>query len=340
MKAAFYEGNKTIGVGACEPIAPGESQVRIDVAYCGVCGTDLHIFQGHMDQRVKTPLVIGHEMSGKIAEIGSAVSDWAVGDNVVVRPLCPCNQCAACRRGHGHICQNLNFIGIDSPGAFQSSWTVPAHTLHRLPEGISMDLAALIEPLAVACHDVRLGEVASGEHAVVIGGGPIGVLVAMVCRHAGSHVLISEVNPFRLQFARNLGFETVHPREQNLIKEVENCTEGEGADVVFEVSGTQAGAAVMTDLVRTRGRIVVVAIFAEPPKIDLFRFFWRELKLCGVRVYEAEDYNKAIDLVANNELPLEQLISARKNLNDLQDVFEQIEDGGEMMKTLIDTQRE
>lgn len=340
MKSAFYEGNKTIGFGQCEPVTPGVEEVRIEVAYCGVCGTDLHIFQGHMDQRVRMPLVIGHEMSGIIAETGSAVSDWQVGDAVVVRPLEPCNDCPACRQGHSHICQNLNFIGIDSPGAFQGSWTVPAHTLHRLPTGISMDLAALIEPLSVACHDVRLGEVAVDETAVVIGGGPIGTLVALVCRHAGANVLLSEVNPFRLQFARDLGFDTVDPRKIDLVKTVEERTNGGGADIVFEVSGTQTGASVMTDLVRTRGRIVVVAIFADPPRLDLFRFFWRELKLCGVRVYEPEDYDKAIDIVAKGDLPLKQLISARKGLSDLQSVFEQIEAGGEFMKILIDTKGE
>ena len=337
MKAAFYEGNKTFSVGSCEPVAPAADEVRIDVSYCGVCGTDLHIFQGHMDQRVKMPLVIGHEMSGTIVELGTAVSGWAVGDGVVVRPLEPCNDCAACRRGHGHICQNLNFIGIDSPGAFQASWTVPAHTLHRLPPGISMDLAAMIEPLAVACHDVRIGEVAAGEQVVVIGGGPIGTLVALVARESGGSVLMSEVNPYRVQFGRDLGFEVVNPKEADLVAEVEKRTEGGGADVVFEVSGTQAGADVMTDLVRTRGRIVVVAIFAEAPKIDLFRFFWRELKLCGVRVYEPEDYDRAIELVAGRQLPLEKVISARRSLSELQEVCEQIEAGAEMMKVLIDT---
>ena len=339
MKAAFYEGGKKIGVGPCEPVAPGAGQVRVDVAWCGVCGTDLHIFQGHMDQRVSTPLVIGHEMSGTIAETGPGVGGWAAGDGVVVRPLEPCLRCPACRRGHEHICQNLNFIGIDSPGAFQASWTVPAHTLHRLPEGISMELAALIEPLAVACHDVRLGEVKPGERAVVIGGGPIGTLVALVCRHAGAEVLLAEVNPYRVQFARDLGFETVDPRARDLAEAVEEHSPG-GADVLFEVSGTQEGARVMTELVRTRGRIVVVAIFADPPKIDLFRFFWRELRLCGVRVYEPEDYDAAIAMVASGELPLERLISARRGLGDLQGVFEEIEAGGELMKVLIDTQGE
>jgi 2-desacetyl-2-hydroxyethyl bacteriochlorophyllide A dehydrogenase len=307
------------------------------VAYCGVCGTDLHIFKGGMDKRVSIPQVIGHEMSGEIAEVGGKVQGWSVGDRVVVRPLHPCGNCPACRAGYAHICYNLKFLGIDTPGAFQGSWTVPAHTLHRLPLDLPFDRAALIEPVAVACHDVRLGEVKSAEEVVVIGGGPIGLLIALVASSLGARMLVSEVNAFRLNLARELGLEAVDPREVDLADLVGKRTGGAGADVVFEVSGSAAGAATMTQLVRTRGRIVVVAIFGEAPKVDLFRFFWRELRLRGARVYEPEDFDKAIALAASGALPLDRLISARQPLKDLQTVFEQIESSTDLMKVLIDT---
>ncbi|NKB69979.1 MAG: alcohol dehydrogenase catalytic domain-containing protein [Candidatus Latescibacteria bacterium] len=339
MKAAYYRGDQTIAVGPCQIEEPGSGQVRIEVAYCGVCGTDMHIFLGHMDQRLAMPQVIGHEMSGTIVQVGPDVADWHSGDRVVVRPIDSCGQCAACRRGHGHICQNLNFIGIDTPGAFQTSWTVPAHTLHRLPADLPLDRAALIEPLAVACHDVRLAQVQRGDFAVVIGGGPIGMLNALVAQQAGARVVVSEVNPFRLDFARSVGLEAFDPSSGDLPAFVEEQTEGGGADVVFEVSGSKAGAEVMTKLVRTRGRIVVVAIFAEPPQVDLFQFFWRELQLIGVRVYEPEDYEQAIALVQQGKLPLDQLITRRDSLEGLQGVFEEIGAGADIMKVLIDTQQ-
>ena len=133
MRAANYCGDRRIELGESKVQKPGLGEVRIEVAYCGVCGTDLHIYMGHMDGRIDMPQVIGHEMAGWIAEIGDEVDDWGVGHPVVVRPLDVCGRCPACRAGNGHVCQNLNFIGIDSPGAFQSSWTVPAPTLHRLP---------------------------------------------------------------------------------------------------------------------------------------------------------------------------------------------------------------
>ena len=338
MKAAYYDGNKTITVGASIPQSPGAGQVRIQVAYCGICGTDLHIYQGHMDQRVAMPQVVGHEMSGEIAEVGPEVAGWKIGDRVVVRPLDPCGSCPACQAGHAHVCYNLKFLGIDTPGAFQGSWTVPAHTLHRLPDGLPLDTAALIEPLAVACHDVRRGEVKPGENVVVIGGGPIGMLIALVARHAGARVVVSEINPFRIDLARELGLEAINPLETDLVTAIDEQTHGAGADIVFEVSGSAAGASTMTQLVRTRGRIVVVAIFSEPPPVDLFRFFWRELDLRGARVYEPEDFDKAIALAADGTLPLDRLISDRRPLKDLQTVFEQIESSTNLMKVLIDTQ--
>src|SRR5215813_722809 len=166
MKAAFYEGNKKITIGDCKPLAPAKGQVQIKVSHCGICGTDLHIFHGNMDHRVTFPQVIGHEMSGTVTAVGDGVDQWKPGDRVTVRPLDYCGQCPACRNGHSHICMKLKFIGIDSPGAMQSTWTVPAHTLHRLPENLSLEQGALIEPIAVAAHDVRMAEVKAGEYAV------------------------------------------------------------------------------------------------------------------------------------------------------------------------------
>ena len=335
MKAALYSGNKTISVEEISPQKLGPGQVQLRVSHCGVCGTDLHIFQGHMDQRVKMPAVIGHEMSGQVASVGAGVEGFAPDDRVVVRPLDPCGNCPACQAGHSHICQNLKFIGIDSPGAFQELWNVPAFTLHKLPDSVSMERGAMIEPLAVACHDVRLGGVKKDDFIVVIGGGPIGMLIALVARQAGARVLVSEVNPHRLSLGGQLQLQTVDPRETDLPGLVENQTGKAGADVVFEVSGSAAGTEVMTKLPRTRGRIVVVAIMPQPQKVDLFRFFWRELQMLGARVYEPEDFEKAISLAGSDAFPLDKLISAVRPLDDLQKTLDSLETSTDTMKVLI-----
>lgn len=336
MQAVFYEGDRKIRSGTNEPVAPQKGEVQLKVSHCGICGTDLHIFHGAMDQRVTFPQVLGHEMSGTVHAIGEGVSDFSIGDKVVVMPLAPCGDCSACESGHSHICHNLKFLGIDTPGAFQSYWTVPAYTLHKLPDELSLKHGALIEPLAVACHDVRLADVKDGDNVVVLGGGPIGMLVALVAKNAGANVIISEINPYRVSLANQLGLEAINPQETDLVDLVMTKTDHAGADIVFEVSGSQAGANIMTDLLRTRGLAVIVAIFAKKPEIDLFRFFWRELRLQGVRVYESQDFADAIALAASGQLPLDELITDVRPLNDLQSGFDDMEKGGQVMKILLE----
>ena len=135
ISAAYYRGDKRFTVETiAAPPPPGPGEVQIDVAFCGICGTDLHVYLGHMDQRVGFERVIGHEMSGTVSTVGDGVAGLTPGDRVVVRPLDACGECPACKRGHAHICQNLKFLGLDTDGAFQEKWTVPAHTVHKLPE--------------------------------------------------------------------------------------------------------------------------------------------------------------------------------------------------------------
>ena len=335
MTAVYYQGPGRFTLGECDIRSPGPGEVRLDVAYCGVCGTDVHIAHGHMDHRVHTPQVIGHEMSGTVAELGTGVDGFAVGEPVVVRPLDARGETPA-DKGVSHICRDLKFLGIDTPGAFQTSWTVPAFTLHRLPPTVDLRLAALVEPLAVACHDVRLGEVRAGESVVVIGGGPIGLLVSLVARQRGATVTVSEVSPFRLGLAADLGLDVIDPSVSDLPAAVLERTDGAGGDVVFEVSGSAGGADMMTQLACIRGRVVVVAIFPTPQPVRLFDFFWKELRLIGARVYEPEDYERAIELLASGALPLERLISAVEPLERLPSVFETLDGAAEAMKILVD----
>ena len=336
MRAAYYEGHASIRVAACVPVEPGPGQVQLRVAHCGICGTDLHIYHGNMDHRVKMPQVIGHETSAVVEKLGDGVIGYKKGDRVTVMPLDPCHHCPACRAGHSHICQNLKFIGIDVPGGFQARWTVPAHTLLSVPESVSLEHAALIEPIAVACHDVRMGEVKPGEFAMVLGGGPIGTLVALVARQAGARVVVSEINPFRLKLIASLGLEAVNPLETNLVDFVNAQTGSAGADVVFEVSGAAPAALQMTDLLRTRGRVVMVAVYAKPVPVNLHRFFWRELRLIGARVYEREDFAQAIHLLDTGAVPFDKLITGIYPLDKLKQGFEEMEQGGAVMKILID----
>ena len=337
MKATIYEGNKTFSVIEREIEQPEKCEVSIKVAYSGVCGTDVHIYHGMMDKRVKMPLTIGHEMSGTIDAIGEGVSGYAIGDKVVVRPLDD-RGVKPSDKGFNHICENLKFIGIDSPGSMQQYWNVPAFTLHKLKAETDLKLAALVEPLSVAVHDVRMSGLQAGETAVLLGGGPIGLLVAMVAKEAGAQVIVSEVNEKRIAKAKELGLNAVNPTKLDLIEYVKEQTEGRRADVVFEVAGVQPALDVMTEVAGIRGRIVMVAIHGQKKEIDLFKFFWKELKLIGARVYEKEDYEKAITLVTANKLPFTQMITDVQPLSNIQKVFEGIDNNPDGMKVLMDCQ--
>ena len=335
IQAAYYTGNKTFSVETKASVDPGADEVEINVAYCGICGTDLHVYLGHIDARIGNHRVIGHEMSGVVNAIGNNVSNVAIGDHVVVRPLDACGKCPACERGHQHICQNLDFLGLDTDGAFQQRWNVPAHTVHILPDDLALDHAALIEPVSVACHDVRRGAVKPGEDVLVIGGGPIGMLVGMVAKEAGANVVISEVSEARLAIAEKLGFTALNPKEVNVAEKVMELTGTKGADVVFEVSGTQAGVDTMTEAAACRGRIVMVAIHPKKPEIDLFKFFWRELELLGARVYAPEDYEHAIKLVTSGGIDADTMITDVGSLETIQASFEALEGNPSSMKSLI-----
>jgi (R,R)-butanediol dehydrogenase / meso-butanediol dehydrogenase / diacetyl reductase len=332
---ANYLGPRQIDIREAEPEPPQPGQVRVEVAYTGICGTDLHIYHGHMDGRVSPPAIVGHEMSGVIVALGASVEDWRVGDHVTVMPLDWDGTCPACVAGNEHICQNLNFIGIDSPGALQRYWNVSADTLVRLPADLRLDHAALIEPIAVAVHDVRRAELSTGDKAVVIGGGPIGVLIAAVARHTGADVVLAEVDPARRQTAAGMGFDVLDPTSTDQAAWVESWTDGAGADVVFEVSGAAAAVLGATDLVKVRGTLVIVAIHPEPRPVNLHRVFWRELRVLGARVYQRTDFEAAVELLVRGAIPAEDLITHVKPITATAEAFTALE-SGQAMKVLID----
>ncbi|MEU7585281.1 alcohol dehydrogenase catalytic domain-containing protein [Micromonospora sp. NPDC049230] len=335
MKAVVYRGARDLGIEDRDPVPPGPGQVRIEVAYTGICGTDLHIYHGDMDARVGDSAIIGHEMSGRIAAVGPDTTGWSIGQPVTVLPTRPCGTCPACQRGHSHVCHAMNFLGIDSPGAMQSYWTVPADLVLPLPEDLPLDHAALVEPVAVAVHDVRRANVTADDQVVVVGGGPVGALIAVVARDRGARVLLVELDPFRREVAEGIGIEVVDPGSTDVVALVNERTNGAGADIAFEVSGSAGGVTTAVDVLTTRGRLVMVAIHPRPREVNLHRFFWRELELLGARLYQRDDMVEAIQLVASGAIPAQQLISRVEPVEAASAAFTALEGGG-VMKVLLD----
>jgi (R,R)-butanediol dehydrogenase/meso-butanediol dehydrogenase/diacetyl reductase len=338
MEAVVYRGARRFEIENRVAEAPEPGQVAIEVAYTGICGTDLHIYHGNMDSRVGPAAVIGHEMSGRVAVIGDEVTGWAVGQPVTVMPTLSCGRCAACQGWNQHICHAMNFLGIDSPGAMQSIWNVPADLMFALPDALPLHHAALVEPVAVAVHDVRRARIGIGDHVVVVGGGPVGVLIAMLSRHRGARVLLVEPNPFRRKVARRIGLRAVDPRTTDVVALVNERTAGAGADVAFEVSGVAGGVNTAVDVLTTRGRLVMVAIHPQPRAVDLHQFFWRELELFGARHYQRADIAEAIRLIDTGAIPAQHLISQTRPVHEVDAAFTALEEGADVMKVLLEWQ--
>src|SRR5437867_7701067 len=334
MRASFYDGPGRFATGSVPVPAPTRGEALLRVRRVGICGTDLHIFQGHLDNRVPRGGIIGHETFAEVVE-APAGSGVRPRDRVVVEPLAFCGTCRACRMGAAYICYQLKVLGVDLPGGMQEYWAVSADRLLHVPDALPDDHAALIEPLAVATHDVRRAGVKPGDAVLVFGGGPIGTLIAMVCRERGARVAVAEVNRFRLEMLQTLHLPTVGP-DADVVKFANDWTGGIGVDVAFEVTGHPAAVRAVTDVVRVWGTVSIVAIHAEPMPVNLYQMFARELHMHGSRLYAREDWEEAIRLAATGAVNLGPLVSRRIPLERINEGMEEALKGGAVMKVLVE----
>ncbi|HEV8471754.1 MAG TPA: alcohol dehydrogenase catalytic domain-containing protein [Methylomirabilota bacterium] len=334
MRAALYDGpgRFTTATIPVPRAAAGEALLRVRLV--GICGTDLHIFQGHLDHRVPRGGVIGHETFAEVVE-APRDSGFHAGDRVVVEPVTFCGSCRACRMGATYLCYQLKVLGVDLPGGMREYYPVATDRLLKVPDSLGDDAAAMIEPLAVATHDVRRAGVARGDRVFVFGGGPIGTLIALVCRHLGAEVVVAEVNKFRLGLLGGLGLPTLGPG-RDAVKFVDEWTDGVGVDVAFEVTGQPSAARAVTDVVRVWGTVSIVAIHAEPTAVNLYQMFARELTMHGSRLYRREAWEEAIRLAASGAVPVTPLVTRRIPLEALTEGMQAALGGADVMKVLVE----
>jgi 2-desacetyl-2-hydroxyethyl bacteriochlorophyllide A dehydrogenase len=333
MRASRYRGGRVFETETAPLPVPGPGEALLRVRRAGICGTDLHIFQGHLDHRVPKDGVIGHEIFAEVVS-APAGTEFSGGDRVVIEPLIFCGTCRACRMGATYLCYHLKVMGVDAPGGMQEYWAVPAARLLKVPDALSDDHAALIEPLAIATHDVARAQVKSGDSVVVFGGGPIGCLIALVCRHRGARVKVVEINAYRIAMLESLGLETIRAG-QDVVGLVNGWTGGEGADVAFEVTGHPAAVRLVTDVVRVWGTVSIIAIHAEPVPVHLYPIFARELTVLGSRLYTRAAWEEAIRLASTGAIALGRLVTRRIPLEELQKGMEELLAGGPAMKVLV-----
>jgi len=284
-------------------------------------------------------LIPGHEFYGELVEKNDPQgdSDLGAGDVVIPFPLIFCGSCVACRSGNEHVCRTLRILGIDRNGGMSEFASVPLNRLVKIDEEVEPALGVLIEPLAVVIHSVRESPVSVGDKVLVVGGGPIGFLLALLLDYCGVRdILVSEINPSRRRMLSESGFRAVNPLEEPLEQAVLAMTDGEGVDVLFEVSGAPGPALEMTDLVRSRGTIVLVSIYKEPAPVDLRAINFKEITLKGTRVYTRLDYDRAIKLATSGRMPIRKVVTHRFPLDRAEEALQIARDPREALKVMIE----
>lgn len=312
MKIAPGVGHIEIRDIAEPQVQPG--QVKIKIHSAGICGTDIHIYKDEF--RSWPPVVLGHEVSGEIVDLGDGVEGLSHGERVTSETyFATCGTCRYCRNGQTNLCLNRRSIGSAVNGGFTQYVVVPAKNIHRLPENVSFRAGALTEPLACVAHGVLLNAptVSAGDVAVIAGPGAIGLLALQVIKAAGATVMILGTNgdEQRLALAQELGADyTVNVQQQEPLSLVQELTdEGMGADVVYDCSGAGPAAMQLLKLVRRRGRYVQIGLFGKPVSWDLDQLCYKELIVTGSNASTPPSWLRALRLLANGTVKTEPLIT-------------------------------
>jgi len=334
MKAAvFYEPHRlrleqrpTPSVGALD--------VLLRVGACGVCGTDLHIFDG--EAKVEPPVILGHEYAGTVAEVGSEVTGLKVGDRVAIDPNIACGQCQYCRKGRVNLCQNLKAVGITRDGGFAELCVAPVTQVYKLPPHVPLEWGAFCEPISCCIRGIERAEIQLEDTVVIIGGGNIGLLMVQLARAAGAgRLVVLEPLEQKRHIALRVGADlTLDPFDARLPKQIQEAI-GDGADVVIECVGKPQAVELAVSLVRGGGRVLLFGLCDRHDTVTLRpqEIFYKELTLLG-SILNPFTFQRAVNLLAEGKVSLEHFAIQRFGLDDLLSAFEE-QRRGVAVKTLI-----
>ena len=320
MKAVVWQGEDLVTVEDVANPASRHSFAIIDIAFAGICGTDLHICANH-HPRAKPGLILGHEMVGWIAERGKVLPK---GTAVFINPLISCGSCPPCIKGLIHVCEELGLYGIDQPGGLAEQVSVPESALIEIPNSLDMKTAALIEPLAVNIRALHRSGMKAGDRVHILGAGPIGLLMAMVAKYFGAGAItMSEPNVARVQRAANLGFEIYSGKPDRR------------ADVLFDCTGHPLVSETITQWTATGGKIMVVGVYPGVVGFDLRDINFREIDVFSTRVYTIADIKESISVLTEGAIAgVTAIISSVVPLTAGPEAIAQLKTGHEM-KVLV-----
>jgi L-iditol 2-dehydrogenase len=306
--------------------AVGPRQIKVAMKRIGVCGSDIHVFHGRHPY-TSYPVVQGHEVSAMVVEVGAEVSGFAAGDKVTIQPQVVCGRCYPCTHGMYNACEELKVMGFQTTGMASEYFVTEAEKALKLPDTVSYEQGAMIEPLAVAVHAIRRYGDVTGKNVLVLGGGPIGNLVAQTARAMGAAgVLLSEISAYRLEAAATCGIKTANPDREDLLGKIVATFGPDKADVIFECVGLDATLKQAIDYARKGSDIVVVGVFADLGTINMGFVQDHELRVIGTAMYRVEDYLKAIELAAEGLITLDALITHTVTFRDYLQAYRIVEE--------------
>jgi 2-desacetyl-2-hydroxyethyl bacteriochlorophyllide A dehydrogenase len=326
MKALVYYGPEDLRLTYVEDLKPGEKEVLIKVKACGICGSDIHGYLGITGRRVP-PMIMGHEFSGQIIEVGREVNESLKGKRVVVQPINFCGECEFCKQGLTNLCKNKKFFGVmDVNGAMAEYISVPEKLVFELKDNVDFIEGTFAEPLAVAFGAVNKVNDLKGKNIFIVGAGTIGLLILQVVKTKDpASIIISDLDDFRLEIAKNLGVDyAVNPNKIDLIEFIKSITDGEGVDYSFEAVGATATVQQAMSVLKTKGTCVWVGNSAKIINIDMQNVVTREINILGTYTYTHYEFGKAVELLSTNNLKIKPMVSKIAPLDE----------GPEMMKKL------
>ena len=328
MKALLLSQYLQLEIAEIPIPTPARDEILVRVAACGICGSDVHGYDGSSGRRVP-PLVMGHEAAGVVAETGADVNRFAKGDRITFDSTVFCGECENCRRGNMNLCDRRQVLGVSCGdyrrnGAFAEFVVVPARIVHRLPDNLSFSEAALLEAVAVALHAVSLAPIQAGSSALVVGAGTIGLLVQQALAVAGcAHVYVADVDATRLKLSASLGATTILGSGPEIAREVQRLTGGSGVDVAVEAVGLNQTVATAINSTRKGGTVVLVGNVSPEVTLPLQTVVTRQIRLQG-SCASAGEYPRAIELMSDGKINVKPLITAVAPLEDGPRWFERL----------------
>lgn len=345
MKALRWHGVKDLRLENIEEPKAEPGKAKIKVEWCGICGSDLHEYvagpifiplETHPLSGDKAPIVMGHEFSGQVVEVGEGVTRVAVGDRVVVEPIYACGTCEACKQGKYNLCDKMGFFGlVGGGGGFSEYANVPEQMLHKIPDSVSFEQGALVEPSAVALHAVRSSKFKVGDKAAVFGTGPIGLLVIEALKASGaSEIYAVELSEERKQKAAELGAIVIDPKEYDAVEEIHKRTQG-GVDVAYEVTGVSPVLTQAIQSTKIGGETMIVSIFEKEASLHPQNIVMKERTVNGIIGYR-DVFPAVISLMAQGYFSADKLVTKRIKLDQaIEEGFEGLLKERNQIKILV-----